>query len=54
MTNAILIILCVYFAASALVDAAKADRNPCWSTCLDVVFDLGLLVGVFHSMEVFC
>lgn len=27
MTNAILIILCVYFAASALVDAAKADRK---------------------------
>ena len=54
MTNAILIILYVYFAASALVDAAKVDRNPCWSTYLDVVFDLALLVGVLHLMEVFC
>lgn len=52
MTTAILIVLCVYFGASVLLDASKADRKPCWSTVADVFLDLCLLVGVFRLMEV--
>lgn len=52
MKTIILCVLCVYFGASVLLDASKADRKPCWSTVTDVFLDLCLLVGVFRLMEV--